>query len=171
VTARIIRADADIAFKPIFNSKNEYRFYQVMIEIFPNNLVLPNLALQAIFSYDRMKELLTIKEFGYFLMASVAFCSTSTGSYLPLAAFEADSYWHDEEKQIVRDTVKQKIFSVGGIDLIRLRPYGRPSETALRGDVIQAVREWLSGCRLLAPGERLDILKEFDTSQLELPGQ
>lgn len=169
VYTHIIHTDGRIAFKPIFNSRNEYRFYQSLLEIFPNNLVFPNMALQAIFSFDRMKELLDSEEFGYYLRASVDFCITSTATYLPIVAFEADSYWHDTERQKERDAIKDKIFRLGGVSLIRLRPYGRPSENALRSDVIRSVREWLA-TRTTAevPEHGLDPVAELDTSRLEM---
>lgn len=76
-------------------------------------------------------------------MASVDFCVTLTSTYLPLVAFEVDSDYHDSEKQKVRDERKDLIFTTGGIALMHLRAFGRPSPEAIRHDIMEAVRTWL----------------------------
>lgn len=141
VVTKIIRSEASIAFKPIFNSKSEYTIYNFLIGLFPNHLVFPNMALQSIFQYERMKELLDSKEFQYYLMSHVDFCITSTANYLPIIAFELDSDYHDLKSQKERDVRKDRIFQIGGVSLLRLRIFGNPTEQAIRQDLIKAVRE------------------------------
>jgi tetratricopeptide (TPR) repeat protein len=143
VVTQIIRADSTITCKPIFNSQREHLFYNVLIGLFPNHLVFPNMSLQSIFQYQRMKELLTEPgDFDYFLRSQVDFCITSTANYLPLIAFEVDSDFHDGEQQKVRDQRKNRIFALGGVSLLRFRPFGDPSEQGVRNYVIEAVRDF-----------------------------
>lgn len=140
VTTKLIRGDGTIAFKPIFNSKQEYTVYSILIGLFPNHLVFPNMALMAIFQYERMRELLDKDDFRYYLMAQADFCITSTATYLPIVAFEVDSQYHDQEKQQQRDERKNRIFARGGVHLLRLRGYGKPTEAILRNHIIEDVR-------------------------------
>jgi len=140
VATTIVRADPSIFYKPIFNSKKEYEVYKVLLELFPNHLVFPNMSLMTIFQFDRMKETLDSSDFEYYMRSQVDFCVTSTANYLPLIAFEVDSDYHDQEKQVTRDERKNRIFQKGGIPLIRLRPHGRPSESGLRHDIVGVIQ-------------------------------
>jgi hypothetical protein len=141
VATTIVRADNCIAFKPIFNSRLEHTIYNVLIGLFPNHLVFPNMSLQTIFQYDRMKDLLDSETFTYFLMSQVDFCITSTANYFPIIAFEVDSPYHDLPEQQQRDVKKNEIFRCGGVPLLRLRAYGRPGEAAMRQEIIEQVRK------------------------------
>jgi tetratricopeptide (TPR) repeat protein len=139
VATTIIRAEDRIAFKPIFNSRWEYTVYSTLIGLFPNHLIFPNMALQTVFQYERMKELLGAATFGYFLKSQVDFCITSTASYLPIIAFEVDSPFHDRPEQQERDFKKNEIFRVGGVPLLRLRAHGQPGTPAIREEIIRVV--------------------------------
>lgn len=140
VVATLIHAERTLAVKPIFNSLQEYAIYKMLITLFPNHLVFPNMALQSLFQYERMQVLLSAEEFRYYLMAHVDVCVTSTANYLPIVAFEIDSSYHDRAEQIERDTKKNRIFQLGGVPLVRLRAWGQPTEEAVRQHLIESVR-------------------------------
>jgi len=140
VVTKIIRGDESIAFRPIFNSRQEYTIYHILIGLFPNHLVFPNMALQTVFQYERMQGLLNSEEFGFFLRSQVRFCVTSTANYLPLIAFEVDNDFHDQDDQRQRDAKKNRIFEVGGVPLLRLRGYGKPTEGAIRSQIIKEIQ-------------------------------
>lgn len=142
--------------KPIFNSQQEYKIYTILLELFP-----------------RMQEVLAKEIFHYYLMVSVDFCVTLTSTYLPLVAFEVDSDHHDSEKQKVRDERKDLIFTTGGIALIYLRAFGRPSPEAVRHDLMEAVRTWLRQWRTTShqKGWAIDLEQELDVDHLGLNGQ
>lgn len=153
IVARIIRAGGtSTAVKPVFNSAREFTIYQALVQLCPNHLVFPNSSLQSIFSYDRMKEMVTPEEFSYFLMASVDAVIVSTTTYLPLLAIEVDSVYHDTEKQLARDGKKDRIFAAGGVPLMRLRPAGSPSPDAIRGQVAEHLDELVQQVRADMPG-------------------
>lgn len=154
VATTLVRADNRIAFKPIFNSRLEHTVYNVLIGLFPNHLVFPNMSLQTIFQYDQMKELLDSETFTYFLMSQVDFCVTSTANYLPIIAFEVDSPYHDLPEQQRRDAKKNGIFQCGGVPLLRLRAHGRPGEGAMRQEIIEQVRKL--GQQLAETNEAVD---------------
>lgn len=153
ILARIIRTgDSKAAVKQVFNSEREYTIYHAMVQLCPNHLVFPNCGLQSIFSYDRMKELLASDEFSYYLMASVDIVVVSTTTYLPLLAVEVDSVYHDTPKQLERDGRKDRIFGVGGVPLMRLRPVGSPSAETIRSQVAEHVDELVRTVRDDMPG-------------------
>ena len=160
VVTKIIHSDESIAFKPIFNSKQEYTVYNILIGLFPNHLVFPNMALQTVFQYRRMRDLLEYDEFSFFLKSQVDFCLTSTSNYLPLIAFEVDSRFHDQEDQKARDDKKNKIFTVGGVPLVRLRSHGRPTAAAMHGQIVEAVTSL--GCEIREMSKKTAVLSTLE---------
>jgi hypothetical protein len=100
------------------------------------------MALQSLFYFKRMKETLNGEEFEYYLKAHVDFCIITPSDYTPLVAVELDSSFHDEDSRIEKDEIKNKIFRVGGIDLLRIRPLMSINETSLRQEVIEIFRDW-----------------------------
>jgi len=141
VATTIIRADKTVACKAIFNSQLEYTIYNALTMLFPNHLVFPNMSLQTVFQYERMKDLLDGDIFGYFLRSQVDFCITSTATYFPMVAFEVDSHYHDQAKMIEKDERKNTIFKTGGVPLLRLRPHGQPSVATIREEIVRVVRQ------------------------------
>jgi tetratricopeptide (TPR) repeat protein len=168
VVTQLVRLDDTIAYKAVFNSKLERSVYSQLTDLFPNHLVFPNMAPQAIFQYDRMKELLTGEEFTYFLRCQVDFCIVSTATYLPLVGLEVDSDFHDNVRQVQRDTRKDRIFQVGGVPLVRLRQFGRPTEGAVRAELVQTFRRVVLELRARNDAEARRVLDDlsFD-EQLE----
>jgi tetratricopeptide (TPR) repeat protein len=143
IESRIIEADGSRHLRPVFDSEGEHKIYQTLTEVFPNGLVFPNMAPAAIFEYEEMKEELTGQEFTYFLQSRVDFCVVSTESYLPIVGIEVDSHYHDQEEQKRRDEMKDKIFQVGGVSLIRMRRRGSPSEDAVGNQVREELQRLL----------------------------
>jgi len=141
VAINVIKAAENIRFKPIFNSRFEYSIYNIVLGLFPNHLIFPNMALSSIFSYERMREVLDSDTFKYFLMASVDICIVSTANYLPLIAYEVDSSYHDDPVQKERDAKKDSIFELGGVYLLRIRTYGEPSLSQIRQQIIDATKD------------------------------
>jgi Flp pilus assembly protein TadD len=139
IITKIIHGDESVAFRPIFNSRQDYTVYSILISLFPNHLIFPNMALQTIFQFERMKALLDPDEFTFMLRSQVDFCVTSTANYLPLVAFELDSRFHEDDEQKKRDAKKEEIFRVGGVPLLRLRGYGRPTASAFRSQIVHDV--------------------------------
>jgi hypothetical protein len=143
----VINPSAGSSTKPVFNSKQEYKLYTVLLEMFPGQLVFPNMALQAIFPYAKMKEILTREEFNYYMVSSVDICVTRTTSYFPLVAFEVDGPAHEDEERQKKDELKNGIFEKGGLGLIRLQLGYQPLSTQamwedVRDKINQALYAW-----------------------------
>lgn len=152
VIGRIVRSQGTSAVKQVFNSQREFTIYQVLVQLCPNHLVFPNCALQSVMGYDRMKELVSDDDFGYYLRASVDIVVVSSTTYLPMLAIEVDSVWHDTERQQRNDEKKDRLFAAAGIPFMRLRPVGSPSENTIRAQVAEHVDELVRSLRADLPG-------------------
>lgn len=119
--SEVVRTSGSICFQPIFYHESEKRLYRALIELFPQHLVFPNMSLQTIFSYEKIKNLVDNEAFTYYLRTHVDFVVVNTTSYLPIIAFEKDSDYHDRASQKEKDKIKDLIFESGGIPLVRLR--------------------------------------------------
>ena len=142
VTMKIVSSDAKSSVKPLFNSPQEQNIYKILLELFPNYLIYPNMPLQNLFDFDQMREILNGNEFEYFLKSHVDFCITKISDYYPLIAFEVDSKYHDEEERIKKDEMKNRICCSGGLELVRLRPYGQLTVEEMRQEIGTLVQKW-----------------------------
>lgn len=107
--------------KSIFNSPQEEELYSSAKKIFPEDLVLPNLALSTIIN-SKITELLESKrEVNFFFKSSLDLCIVNSKSFRPKFYIELDSSWHDKPDQIGKDQIKDKIFKKAGLKLYRLR--------------------------------------------------
>lgn len=152
VIGRVVRSQGTSAVKQVFNSQREFSIYQVLVQLCPNHLVFPNCSLQSVMSYDRIKELVSEDDFGYYLRASVDIVVVSSTTFLPMLAIEVDSVWHDTERQQKNDDKKDRLFSAAGIPFMRLRPVGSPSENTVRAQVAEHVDELVRSLRADLPG-------------------
>lgn len=152
VIGRIVRSQGTSAVKQVFNSQREFTIYQVLVQLCPNHLVFPNCSLQSAMSFDRMKELVSEDDFGYYLRASVDIVVVSSTTFLPMLAIEVDSVWHDTERQQRNDDKKDRLFAAAGIPFMRLRPVGSPSENTVRAQVAEHVDELVRSLRADLPG-------------------
>lgn len=169
IVGRIVRSQGTSAVKQVFNSRREFSIYQVMVQLCPNHLVFPNSSLQSIMSFERMKELVTPDDFGYYLRASVDIVVVSSTTYLPMLAIEVDSIYHDTQRQQEKDDKKDRLFGVAGIPFMRLRPLGSPSENTIRCEVAEHLDELVRTLRADLPGfEQARVLLE-DLSGLKAP--
>lgn len=163
VIGRIVRSQGTSAVKQVFNSQREFTIYQVLVQLCPNHLVFPNCSLQSVMSFDRMKELVSEDDFGYYLRASVDIVVVSSTTYLPMLAIEVDSVWHDTERQQRNDNKKDRLFAAAGIPFMRLRPVGSPSENTIRAQVAEHVDELVRSLRADLPGydQALGLLEDL----------
>lgn len=115
--------------RPVFDSQQEYKLYTLLLEMFHGQLVFPHMALQTIFPYAKMQDVLSQEEFNYYLLSHVDICITRTTSYFPLVAFEVDGPAHTQEEHQRKDALKNTIFAKGGLGLIRFQIDHQPFST------------------------------------------
>jgi len=106
----------------LFKSQQEYHFYRATIEVFPNFLVIPNVALSAVIDYNQIKDNLTKEEGSYFFKALIDCAVVDTeNNFRAIKFIELDSIYHDTEEQKQKDKMKDNILSVAGQKLLRIR--------------------------------------------------
>ncbi len=108
---------------PLFKSKQEIEFYYALRDYYPNHLIYPNVSLSCIIDYNNIKNNLTDEELDYFLKAIVdcVIFKQEDNNFYPEICFELDSIFHDEEKQLKKDNLKNQILTKSGHTIYRIR--------------------------------------------------
>jgi hypothetical protein len=122
VTEHAVSNRAD-ARQRLFRSAQEERLYAAIRRRYPDVLVVPNAALHAFIAYESVRSRLTSGEREYFFHALVdCVLFDPEDEYRAVACFELDSPLHDDDRQIGRDAMKDRILAVAGVKLFRVRP-------------------------------------------------
>jgi hypothetical protein len=110
------------ASTPLFKSKEEQKLYLALRRVFDTYIVYPNVATSNIISFEAIGAQLTPKEREYFYKSIIDFVVfDQLGGYEPIYFIELDSVWHDLDKIEEKDKTKDRIFSLAGLKLIRIR--------------------------------------------------
>ena len=128
---------------PLFKSNEEQKLYLALRRIFDTYLVYPNVAMSNIINFEAISERLNPKERDYFYKSVVDFVVFDQfGGYEPIYFLELDSVWHDLEKVEEKDNMKDKIFSVSGLKLIRIRhKANRPIDDNVFFELVEDIRK------------------------------
>ena len=119
----------------LFKSEQEKAFFLAVREVFATYLVYPNVALSSMIDFETIRGELTADERNYFFRGVIdCVVFDQHGDYRPLYFFELDSPLHDDVDRQAADRCKDRIVSLAGRKLIRVRPRGRRSgkETFLK---------------------------------------
>lgn len=123
----------------LFKSNQEFQFYKAVRECFPTYHVYPNVALNAIVDFNLISSSLTAEEKKYFWKALIdCVIIDSDKDYKPFMCFELDSCFHDTEKQIEQDRLKDSILAKAGQKLLRIRHSSRKDKEK---DFIKLIKE------------------------------
>ncbi len=145
---RVVRADQERqCVRSVFASPQENVAYQAIASLFPSDMVLPNVALQTLFTYQDMDRLLFAEEFHFYLVSTVDICVASKDTGRPLFAVETDSDFHNSPEVMRKDEMKDHIFQVGGLPLIRVRLQHSDSPDVTRREL----RKILQGAGVAVP--------------------
>lgn len=121
-TVNFLEKNVIDARKSMFNSYQETEFFLALKKVFDTYQIYPNVALSTIIEYDSIKENLSSKEKDFFFKTTVDFAVFEPfNNYFPIYFFELDSPYHDKPDQILKDKMKDKIFSISGQKLYRIR--------------------------------------------------
>jgi hypothetical protein len=108
--------------KSLFNSNQELEFYLALKRVFDTYQIYPNVAISSVINFDLIKDKLTSSQRDFFFKSSIDFVVFEPlKNYFPVYFFEIDSIWHDSEIQIKKDDIKDKILSISGQKLYRIR--------------------------------------------------
>jgi len=108
--------------KSLFKSPQETEFYFALKRVFDTYLVYPNIAISSILNFESIKDELDSLEKKFFFETSIDFAVFEPfKDYIPIHFFEIDSEYHDSVEQKTKDSIKDKIFSISGQKLYRIR--------------------------------------------------
>ncbi|MBY4714901.1 DUF2726 domain-containing protein [Burkholderia cepacia] len=114
-------ADAFICTKNLCASNQEHEFLQAVRQYFPSLRCYPNVPLRNCIDIDKLSELLPPRVRNYAWAAQVDVL-LATEDEDPVAGIELDSVRHDDEERAEGDELKNQLFVLAGLPLIRIRP-------------------------------------------------
>ncbi len=162
IEREIVKVDNNKLYRSIFFSESEIMLYKVLMELFPQHLVFPNMSLKTIIDVDKIKELFDKNIIDYLFTAHVDFAIVSTLNYFPIIAFEKDSNYHDEGKGKENTNKKNQIFKASGLPLVRLRFNNNIKYEKLKSDVKKATKDLILEIEKENGNFLIEISKEID---------
>lgn len=157
---QVIKGNQNKLYRPIFYHESEINLYRVLIELFPQHLVFPNMDLKTIIDVEKITNQISNEELSYLYKAHVDFAIINTTTYFPIITFEKDSEFNDTERGQSNATMKNHIFEVGGLPLIRIRYNNAMDYERLKEEIKQTTKQLLLETKSGNPTHQL--LNEFD---------
>ena len=125
----------------LFKSPQEATFFRAAREVFPTYTPYPNVALSSVIDYAAIEPDLSSDERSYFFRGVIDCVLVDPHEgYRPVYWFELDSAHHDEPEQKRKDEMKNRIVSLAGHTLYRIRPHVAVD----RHDFIDLLRECIA---------------------------
>ncbi|WP_439483979.1 DUF2726 domain-containing protein [Cyclobacterium plantarum] len=107
--------------KDIFNnSPQEKELYLAAKKVLPDLILLPNTALSTIID-SKICKFLDNSTSTFFYKSTLDLCVVNSRTFRPELFIELDSSWHDQQKNLNNDRMKDEIFQIAGLKLSRLR--------------------------------------------------
>lgn len=102
-------------------SNQEREFLRAIRQYFPSMQSYPNIALRSFINLDKLGLSIpgSYRKFAWQSQVDILLCTCDED---PVAGFELDSSWHDNEAAASRDDIKNKLFQLAGLTLFRIRP-------------------------------------------------
>jgi len=114
----------------LFKSPQEQNFFEGVRLAFPTFHPYPNVALNSVIDFDSIKGGLNSHEREYFFKALIdCVVFDANQKYQPICFIELDSSFHNSEKAIKNDKMKNAIFNAANAKLIRIRAHDRKETT------------------------------------------
>lgn len=158
----IVKVDNSKLYRSIFYHESEINLYKVLIELFPQHFIFPNMSLKTIFDIDKLRELIEPNVLSYLFKAHVDFVIINTATYFPILAFEKDSEYNDKEPSKTNNQYKNQIFKTGGIPLIRLNYNSGIDYEVLKQEVKDVTKNLILNIENSDSNSEFDLLKEID---------
>jgi len=159
---QIVKVDNSKLYRPIFYHESEINLYRVLIELFPQHFIFPNMSLKTIFDIDKLRDLIDQEVLSYLFKAHVDFVIVNTATYFPVLAFEKDSDYNDKEPSKTNNEYKNQIFKTGGIPMIRLRYNSGMDYERLKQEVKDATKTLILEIESGNNYSEVDLLREVD---------
>ena len=101
-------------------SQQEREFLRAVRQFFPSLQAYPNVPLKNVIDIDKLEATLPVRARSYAWLAQmdVLLCTADED---PIAGIELDSMHHDSEEAAERDELKNLLFKLAGLPLVRIR--------------------------------------------------
>lgn len=140
MTARLPLSERDHTVC-LFKSPQEEAFFRAIREAFPTYTPYPNVALSSLVDFEAIRDELSGSERSYFFRGIVdCVLFDQHQGYQPVYFFELDSTHHDDPTRQQNDAYKDRILSLAGHRLYRVR---QRAGSMRRQDFVQLLRETL----------------------------
>lgn len=128
-------------------SQQEREFLHAVRQFFPSLQAYPNMPLKNFIDIDKLEATIParVRKYAWLAQVDVLLCTTDED---PVAGIELDSLHHDTEEAIARDEMKNMLFKLAGLHLVRIRA---DDERAVRTEDFYDL--------LVAESETLDALR------------
>lgn len=128
-------------------SQQEREFLRAVRQFFPSLRAYPNVPLRNFIDLGKLEALVPIRthRYGWSAQVDILLCTDDED---PVAGIELDSVFHDSEEAIERDQLKNTLFKLAGLPMIRIRA---DDEKAVRAEDFYDL--------LVAEAEALDALR------------
>lgn len=128
-------------------SRQECEFLRAVRQFFPSLQAYPNMPLKNFIDIDKLEAALParVRKYAWLAQVDVLLCSADED---PVAGIELDSVHHDTEEAAERDELKNSLFKLSGLPLVRIRA---DDEKAVRAEDFYDV--------LIAEAKTLDALR------------
>ncbi|WP_027795621.1 DUF2726 domain-containing protein [Paraburkholderia acidipaludis] len=113
-------ADAFDFRKNLCASNQEWEFLQAVRQYFPSMRAYPNLPLRNFIDIDKLEVRLPfrVRNYAWAAQVDVLLCTEDED---PVAGIELDSVHHDSDEAAERDQLKNQLFQLAGLPLVRIR--------------------------------------------------
>lgn len=158
--------------KNLCASSQELEFLKAVRQFFPNLHAYPNLPLRNFINLESMGALAddSMRRFCWGSQVDVLLCTEDED---PVAGIELDSAHHDKTEAQDRDELKNKLFKLAGVPLVRIRPVDTSNARAEDFyDLLMAEAEALDALRprRLRPRRNHDMLVPADVQVRKYQG-
>lgn len=128
-------------------SQQEREFLRAVRQFFPSLRAYPNVPLRNFIDLGKLEALVPIRthRYGWSAQVDILLCTDDED---PVAGIELDSVFHESEEAIERDQLKNTLFKLAGLPMIRIRA---DDEKAVRAEDFYDL--------LVAEAEALDALR------------
>ena len=133
--------------KNVCASQQEREFLRAVRQFYPSLQAYPNLPMRSFIDIDKLEGTVPLRARGYAWSAQVDVL-LCTADEDPVAGIELDSIHHDSEEAVERDELKNLLFKLAGLPLVRIR-----------ADDVRAVRAEDFYDLLMAESNTLDAIR------------
>lgn len=101
-------------------SQQEREFLRAVRQFFPSLQAYPNVPLRNFIDLGKLEALVPIRthRYGWSAQVDILLCTDDED---PVAGIELDSVFHDSEEAVERDKLKNTLFKLSGLPMIRIR--------------------------------------------------